>query len=56
MYRAASTALYDEPFRSVDELMAEVEAIDEALVRDVAHEYFHPDRHLLVSLGPKGVR
>jgi predicted Zn-dependent peptidase len=56
MYRAASTALYDEPFRSVDELMAEVEAIDEALVRDVAHEYFNPDRHLLVSLGPKGVR
>ncbi|MBU6364625.1 MAG: insulinase family protein [Gemmatimonadetes bacterium] len=56
MYRAASTALYGEPFRSVDELMAEVDAIDEALVGEVAREYFDPDRHLLVSLGPRGVR
>ena len=56
MYRAASTALYGEPFRTVEELMAEVDAIDEALVAEVAREYFNPDRHVLVSLGPRGVR
>lgn len=56
MYRAASTALYDEPFRTVDELMAEVDAIDEAVVREVARDCFDPDRHLLVSVGPRGVR
>ncbi|MFN9100733.1 MAG: M16 family metallopeptidase, partial [Gemmatimonadaceae bacterium] len=56
MYRAATTALYGEPFRTVDELMALVDAIDEAQVRDVAREFFDPDRHVLVSLGPKSVR
>lgn len=56
MYRAATTALYGEPFRTVDELMALVDAIDEAQVREVAREFFDPDRHVLVSLGPKAVR
>lgn len=56
MYRAATTALYGEPFRTVDQLMALVEAIDEDTVREVAREYFNPDRHVLVSLGPQAVR
>ena len=56
MYRAATTALYGEPFRSVDELMALVDAIDAEQVREVARTYFDPDRLILVSLGPKAVR
>lgn len=56
MYRAATTALYGEPFRTIDELMALVDAIDEEQVRDVARDFFDPDRHILVSLGPKAVR
>lgn len=56
MYRAATTALYGEPFRTIDELMALVDAIDEDQVRDVAREFFDPDRHILVSLGPRAVR
>lgn len=56
MYRAATTALYGEPFRTIDELMALVEAIDEEQVRDVARDFFDPNRHILVSLGPKAVR
>jgi predicted Zn-dependent peptidase len=36
--------------------MALVDAIDEAQVREVAREFFDPDRHVLVSLGPKAVR
>ena len=56
MYRAAATALYGEPFRSVDELMRLVDAITGEQVRDVASSYFNPDRHVLVSLGPQPVR
>lgn len=56
MYRAALTALYGEPYRSIDELTALVEAIDLEIVRDVAHEFFNPDKQILVSLGPKAVR
>lgn len=56
MYRAATTALYGEPYRSIDELMALVDAIDEDQVREVARDFFDPDRHILVSLGPKAVR
>lgn len=56
MYRAATTALYGEPFRSVDELMALVDAIDEDQVREVSRDFFNPDRHILVSLGPQAVR
>lgn len=56
MYRAATTALYGEPFRSVDELMALVDAIDEDTVLEVARDFFNPDRQVLVSLGPQAVR
>jgi predicted Zn-dependent peptidase len=56
MYRAALTALYGEPYRSIDELKTLVDAIDLELVRDVAREFFDPDRQILVSLGPKAVR
>ena len=56
MYRAATTALYGEPHRSFDELLALVDAIDGAGVAHIAREYFDPARLLLVSLGPKRVR
>lgn len=56
MYRAATTALYNEPYRSVDELIALVDAIDGDTVRAIAQEFFDPSRLTLVSLGPKGVR
>lgn len=56
MYRAATTALYGEPFRSVDDLMALVDAIDAEQIREVAQEFFDPTRHILVSLGPHAVR
>ncbi len=56
MYRAATTALYGEPHRSVEELLALVEAIDGETVREVARAYFDPTQQTLVSLGPKAVR
>ncbi len=56
MYRAATTALYNEPYRSIEELMARVDAVDADAVRDVARTFFDPTKQTLVSLGPKAVR
>ena len=54
MYRAASVELYGEPFRTLDELLVQIDAIDDDEVARVAREFFDPDRMTLVSLGPKG--
>lgn len=56
MYRAATSALYHEPVRSIDELLEEVAAVNVAQVADVARTFFDPDRATLVSLGPRAVR
>lgn len=55
MYRAATTALYGEPHRTIDELLALVDAVDEQTVRDVARVLFDPSQQTVVSLGPKAV-
>ena len=52
MYRAAAVELYGEPYRSLDELLALVDAITPAQVSDVAREFFDPARMTVVSLGP----
>ncbi|MDQ6610833.1 MAG: insulinase family protein, partial [Gemmatimonadota bacterium] len=56
MYRAASSALYGEPVRAREELIALVDAIDVAAVADVARTFFVPENQTLVSLGPKSVQ
>jgi predicted Zn-dependent peptidase len=53
MYRAASVALYDEPYRTLDELLAQVDAVDEETVRQVASEFFAPEAQTVLSLGPE---
>ena len=54
MYRAASVELYDEPFRTLDELLALIDNISVDDVLRVASVYFDPERMTVVSLGPKG--
>ncbi len=56
MYRAATSALYHEPVRTVDEMLASVDAIDPASVAAVAQRYLDPERMTLVSHGPRAVR
>ncbi|MGE5731481.1 MAG: M16 family metallopeptidase [Gemmatimonas sp.] len=56
MYRAASVELYGEPYRSLDELLALIDAISVEDVADVAREFFDPDQMSVVSLGPKGAQ
>ncbi|MEA2762582.1 MAG: hypothetical protein QOD47_1866 [Gemmatimonadaceae bacterium] len=53
MYRAAGTELYGEPYRTLDELLALVDAIDGQTVAELCKTYFVPGRQTLVSLGPR---
>jgi predicted Zn-dependent peptidase len=55
MYRAASVELYGEPFRSLDEVLAIIDAISVSEIAEVARDYFAPDRMTVLSLGPRGV-
>ena len=52
MYRCASVELYGEPYRTLDEMLAQVDAVTEEQVADVAREFFDPARQTVVSLGP----
>ena len=54
MYRAASVELYGEPYRTLDDLLALIDAIGDDDVARVACTYFDPDRFTVLSLGPKG--
>lgn len=53
LHRLAGTALYDEPFLSVDEMMRRVEAVSRDDVAALAAEYFDPDKQVVVRLGPE---
>jgi predicted Zn-dependent peptidase len=53
MHRLAAFELYDEPFQDLDELTARVDAVTLDDVAAVASDYWDPDRHTLVRLGPE---
>jgi len=52
MYRCASVELYGEPYRTLDEMLAQIDAVTPEQVADVAREFFDPSRQTVVSLGP----
>ena len=54
MYRLASTAVYSEPYRSLDEVLGTVESLTADDVSALASEFFAPERQTVVSLGPNG--
>jgi predicted Zn-dependent peptidase len=54
MYRLASTAVYGETYRSLDEVLRTVEALTADDVSALAAEFFAPERQTVVSLGPNG--
>ena len=53
MHRAAGSALFDEPFRTLDETLALIEAITPDDVAAVCREFYSPDRQTVLSLGPE---
>jgi predicted Zn-dependent peptidase len=55
MYRAAGVDLYGEPYKTLDQLLAEIDAITEDQVRTVCREYFAPGGQTVVSLGPAAI-
>ena len=52
MYRAAAVELYNEPYKPLDELLSEIDRIDGDAVASICHDYFAPDAHTVLSLGP----
>jgi predicted Zn-dependent peptidase len=53
MSRLAGHALSGEKYRTLDELMAEVDGVTVADVAEVAAEFFAPERQTMVRLGPQ---
>jgi predicted Zn-dependent peptidase len=53
MYRLATTAVYDEPYRTIDEVLAEIDRVTPDEVANVGSEFLSPDRQTTVWLGPE---
>jgi predicted Zn-dependent peptidase len=53
MYRAAAVELYGEPYRTLDEMLALIDAIEPRTVHELARDFFTPTKQTVVSLGPK---
>ncbi|MGH7664589.1 MAG: M16 family metallopeptidase [Gemmatimonadaceae bacterium] len=52
MYRAASNELYGDRCRTLDEVLARIDAIEPAEVSGVCAEFFAPRAQTVLSLGP----
>jgi predicted Zn-dependent peptidase len=52
MYRLAGSALYGEPYRTIDVVLAEIDAVRPDEVAAVATEFYAPERQVVVWLGP----
>lgn len=52
MYRAASTELYGEPYRSIDDVLSQVDVIRVEEVAAIAATVFAPEQQTVLSLGP----
>lgn len=53
MYRLASFTLHDQPYQSLDDVLAEIDAVTPDAVAEVAAEFLNPDRQSVVWLGPE---
>ncbi|MBI4539857.1 MAG: insulinase family protein [Gemmatimonadetes bacterium] len=54
MHRLAGFALFDEPFLTLDELLARIDGVTLEQAAEVAAEFFDPARQLVLRLGPDG--
>ncbi|UCF18408.1 MAG: insulinase family protein [Gemmatimonadota bacterium] len=52
LQRLAGVALYDEPYQTLNDICARIDAVTTAEVADLCREYYAPDRQVLVRLGP----
>ncbi|HLB53738.1 MAG TPA: pitrilysin family protein [Gemmatimonadales bacterium] len=54
MLRLAATVLHYDPYRRLDEILAEIDGVSSETVAALAAEFFNPDRWSVVRLGPDG--
>ncbi len=52
MYRAAASELYGKPWRDLDGVLQDIEAVTVAETKQVCEDFFGPDRQTTVRLGP----
>ena len=52
MNRLATVAVYGEPYRTIDDVLTEIDRIPREQVADVGAEFFAPSRQTVVWLGP----
>ena len=52
LHRLAHFALYREPFLTLDEVLARIDAVSEEDLRAVAEEFWDPERQFTLRLGP----
>ena len=55
MYRAAAVELYGEPYRTLDETLALVNAVTVDDISAIAREFFAPEKQTVLSLGPSSI-
>ena len=53
LHRLAGTALFDEPFRTVDQVIAAVDAVSRDEIAALAAEFYGPDQQNVIRLGPE---
>jgi predicted Zn-dependent peptidase len=51
MFRAAGVALYDEPFRTLDEVLALIDGISPAEIAEVCATFYDPNEQTVLVLG-----
>ncbi len=54
LHRLAGVALYNEPYLTLDEICARIDAVGEAEVAELCRKYYAPERQVIVRLGPDG--
>ena len=52
MHRLAAVALYGEPYRTIDQTLAEIDKVTPGDIASVANEFFRADRQTVIWLGP----
>ena len=52
MNRLATVAVYGEPYRTIDDVLTEIDRIPHEQVTEVGAEFFAPSRQTVVWLGP----
>ncbi len=52
MTRLATVAVYGEPYKTIDGVLAEIDRVPSEVVAEVAREFFDPDLMTIAWLGP----